>query len=55
MPTSLYFLTKNVWVTKQNPEFDVTMVSYEGAEICIGLYLRDILTKGFGKQNIGYF
>ena len=33
------------------------MGSYDGAELCelVGLYLLDILTKKFGKQNIGLY
>ena len=42
---------------KDNPEFDVTMGSYDGAELCKldGLYLLDLLTKEFRKQNIGLY
>ena len=31
------------------------MGSYDGAELCeiVGLNLLDVLTKAFGKQNIG--
>ena len=54
---SLLFDKDNVWVKKDNPEFDVTMGSYDGAELCelVVLYLLDLLTKGFGKQNIGLY
>ena len=47
----------NVWVNKDNPEFPVTMGSYDGGELCelVGLYLLDLLTKEFGKQNIGLY
>ena len=33
------------------------MCSYDGAELCelVGLYLLDLLTKEFGKQNIGLY
>ena len=42
---------------KDNPEFDVTIGSYDGAELCelVGLYLLDLLTEEFGKQNIGLY
>ena len=42
---------------KDNPEFDVTIGSYDGAELCelFGLYLLDLLTEEFGKQNIGSY
>ena len=39
-------LNKNeVWVKKDNPNFDVTMGSFDGAEVCelVGLYLQDVL------------
>ena len=54
---SLLFDKDNVWVKKDNPEFDVTMGTYDGAELCelVGLYLLDLLTKEFGKQNIGLY
>ena len=52
---SLVFDKDNVQVNKDNPEFDVTMGSHDSAELCelVGLYLLDLLTKEFGKQNIG--
>ena len=33
------------------------MGSYDGGELCelVGLYLLDLLTKEFGKQNIGLY
>ena len=54
---SLLFDKDNVWVKEGNPEFDVSMGSYDGAELCelVGLYLLDLLTKEFGKQNIGLY
>ena len=54
---SLPFDKDNVWVKKDNSEFDVTMGSYDGAELCelVGSYLLDLITKEFGKQNIGLY
>ena len=51
---SLPFDKDNVWIKKDNPEFDVNM-SYDGKELyeLVSLYLLDLLTKEFGKQNIG--
>ena len=45
------------WVKKDNPDFDVTMGSYDGAEICEleGLYILDILTKESGHDKIGLY
>ena len=31
---SLLFDKFNVWVKKDNPQFDVTMVSYDGQKLC---------------------
>ena len=43
---SLLFSQNNAWVKKDNQEIDVTMGSYDGAEICefVGLYLLEELT-----------
>ena len=45
----------DVWVKKDNPDFEVTMDSYDGAEVCelVGLYILDILRKEFGHNKIG--
>ena len=42
---------------KDNPEFDVTMSSYDSVELCelVGLYLLDLLINEFGKQSIGLY
>ena len=54
---SLLFDKDNVWAKKDNPEFDVTIGSYDGAELCelVALYLLDLLAKEFGKQNMGLY
>ena len=46
-----------VWVKKDNPDFDVTIGSYYGAEVCelVGLCLLNLLTNEFGKHNIGLY
>ena len=48
---SLLFYKGNVWIKKDNPEFDVTMGSDDGAELgkFVDLFLLDLLTKEFGK------
>ena len=53
----LLFDKDNVWVNKDNPEFDVTTGSYGSAELweLVGLYLVDLLTKETGKPNIGLY
>ena len=54
---SLLFDKTSVWVKKDNLDFDVTMGSYDGAEACelVGLYLLNLLTNEFGKNNIGLY
>ena len=54
---ALLFNKNNVWVKKDIPDFDVTMGSYDGAEVChlVGLYILDILTKEFGHDQIGLY
>ena len=49
---SLLFDHDNVWVKKENPNFDVTMESYDGAELreLTGLYILNILSSEFGKE-----
>ena len=53
----LLFDKDNVWLKKDNPEFDVTMGSYDGGDLCelVGLYLLYLLTKKLGKQNTGLY
>ena len=52
---SLLFNKNEVWVKKDNPGFDVTMGSFDGAEVCelVGLYLLDILRQEFAENKIG--
>ena len=53
----LLFDRDNVWVKNDNPEFDVTMGSYDGAELCelVGLYLLDLLAKEFDKKYFSLY
>ena len=46
-----------MWVNKDNPDFDVTMGSYDGAEVCelLGVYILDILKKELGHDKTGLF
>ena len=54
---SLLFNKNEVWVKKANPDFDVTMGSFDGEEVCEleGLYLLDILRQEFGDNKIGLY
>ena len=40
-----------------NPYFDVTMGSYDGAEICelVGLYILHVLGEKYGENKIGLY
>ena len=54
---SLLFYKTSIWLKKDNPDFDVTMGTYDGAEVCelVGLYLLNRLTNEFGKHNISLY
>ena len=47
------FKHRYVWSKINNPNFDVPMGSYDGAEICklVGLFLLDELAELLGKEN----
>ena len=46
MLVSLYFLIKKMYGEKNDPEFDVTISSYDRVKLCklVGLYRLDLLT-----------
>ena len=52
---SLLFNKDEIWVKKDNSSFDVTMGSFDGAEIreIVGLYLLDKLSNLLGNENVG--
>ena len=54
---SLLFCDGDLWVKKSGAEFDVTMGSFDGAEVCelVGLYLLHHLAKIFGKEAVGLY
>ena len=55
---SLLFNHGKPWIKNNNSNlFDVTMGSYDGAEICelVGLFILNHLGKKFGKKNIGLY
>ena len=54
---SLLFGSNSTWSKKGGSQFDVTMGSYDGAEICelVGLYLLDLLSSKFSKERIGLY
>ena len=54
---SLLFCDGDLWVKKSGAEFDVTMGSFDGAEVCelVSLYLLYHLAKIFGKEAVGLY
>ena len=55
---SLLYHNDDPWVKKDTSvEFDVTMGSYDGAEVCVivGLFMLDMLSKSFEKNSIGLY
>ena len=55
---SLLFTQKDPWVKKSgDPNFDVTMGSFDGAEVCelVGLYILDKLGEKYGREKCGLY
>ena len=46
-----------MWQKTDNPCFDVSMGSYDGAEVCeiVGLYILHHLRKSFNNEDIGLY
>ena len=54
---SLLFSNSEAWIKKDGNLFDVTMGSYDGAEVCelVGLYLLNEVSQLTGKANTGLY
>ena len=54
---SLLFNENSTWTKKQGGNFDVTMGSYDGAEVCelVGLYLLNLLSVHFDRNQLGLY
>ena len=54
---SLLFDKTTTWVKRDNPEFDVTMGSYDGAEVCelVGLFLLSKVKTEFINLDFGLY
>eukprot|EP00794_Sanderia_malayensis_P012450 gene12450-biopygen9924 len=54
---SILFNNGTTWVKKDSNLFDVTMGSFDGAEICelVGLFILNKLATKYGKDNIGLY
>ena len=54
----LLFINTEIWIKKNgDPDFNVTMGSFDGAELCelVGLYILHILGEKYGKHRIGLY
>ena len=54
---ALIFNKNEVWVKKDNPDFDAAVSRFHGVEVCelADLYLLDILRKEFGDNKTGLY
>ena len=55
---SLLFADDSIWIkSSEDPSFDVTMGSFDGAELCelVGLYILHVLGEKLGKENMGLY
>ena len=54
---SLLFNDQQTWIKRDSGLFDVTMIAYDGAEVCelIGKYLLYELSKLYAKKDIGLY
>ena len=55
---SLLFNNTSIWIkTGGDPDFDVTMGSFDGAEICelFGVYTYKVLGEKYGKERVGLY
>ena len=45
------------WIKKQSNNFDVTMGSYDGAEVCelIGIFMLSLIGNKYNPNNIGLY
>ena len=51
------FHDENIWEKTKNPDFDVTMGSYDGAECCeiVGLFILNKLVMLLGNKQVGLY
>ena len=54
---SLLFRRGFNWVKQDGTDFDVTMGSYDGAEVCelVGLYMLHLLSNCFDQKDLGLY
>ena len=54
---SLLYREGEPWIKKQSNNFDVTMGSYDGAEVCelIGIFMLSLIGNKYNPNNIGLY
>ena len=54
---SLLYNEGESWIKKQSNNFDVTMGSYDGAEVCelIGILMSNLIGNKYNPNNIGLY
>ena len=54
---SLLYKEGEPWIKKQSNNFDVTMGSYDGAEVCelIGIFMLSLIGNKYNPSNIGLY
>ena len=55
---SLLFNNISVWIKREgDPDFDVTMGSFDGTETCepVGVYILNVLGEKYGKERVGLY
>ena len=54
---SLLYKQGEPWIKKQSNNFDVTMGSYDGAEVCelIGIFILSLIGNKYNLNNIGLY
>ena len=54
---SFLFNNSEPWIKKNNPQFDVTMGAYDGAEVCelVGLFILSRLEDVIPQQHLGIY
>ena len=54
---SLLFSNEKPWMKREGNLFDVTMVAYDGAEVCelVGIFMLNKISEKYDKNDIGLY
>ena len=55
---SLFFNNTSLWIKREDdPDFDVTMSSFDGADICepVDVYILKVFGQKYGKERVGLY